>query len=132
MVIDSSAVIAILRREPEMEAFIRLIAQADIKLISAISVLECHLVSFAKRKQQGSQELDRFLDETSLDIISFDRPQLVAASEAFVRFGKGNHPAGLNFGDCCSYALAGVRGLPLLYKGDDFARTDIVSAVSAS
>ncbi len=132
MVIDSSAVIAILRYEPEMEAFIRLIAQADIKLFSAISVLECHLVSFAERKQQGSQELDRFLDETSLDIIPFDRPQLVAAREAFVRLGKGHHPAGLNFGDCCSSALARVRGLPLLYKGDDFARTDIVSAASAS
>lgn len=125
MMVDSSAVLAILQREPELEPFLAAIGAAEVRLISAVSVLECHLISLSRRRERGRRELDAFLAKTGLEIVAFDADQLAVARDAFAKFGKGRHPARLNFGDCCAYALAKARGLPLLFKGDDFGRTDV-------
>ena len=132
MVVDTSALMAIFLQEVEAENFLNLIDRSSSRLISAVSLVEITIVVYGRYRQSGLERLDRLIERLSLKAVAFDDTQAQAAREAFVRFGKGHHPAGLNFGDCCSYALAGVRGLALLYKGDDFARTDIVSAASAS
>src|SRR5438045_6652092 len=89
-------------------------------------------INGADRTPEAGIELDAFLERVEMDFVPFDHDQAKRARDAFVRFGRGRHPAGLNFGDCASYALAQVRGVPLLYKGEDFARTDVISAVRTS
>lgn len=126
--VDSSALVAILRREPEADAFLQLIATTEC-VVSAVTLLETSMV-LAGRTGDGSNwaELDALVARAEMEVAPFDAAQAEAARQAFVRYGKGRHPAGLNFGDCVSYALATLRGLSLLYKGNDFPRTDLASA----
>jgi ribonuclease VapC len=129
IVIDTSALIAILRREPEADEFLRIIVEAGPCLVLAVSVMEASLVLAGR---QGSDiswlGLDQLISRAGIEVIAQDRMLADIAREAFLRFGKGRHPAALNMGDCASYALAKARGLPLLYKGIDFSRTDLRSA----
>jgi ribonuclease VapC len=125
MVVDTSAAMAILRREPEAEAFARVIEAAETRLISAVSVLEAGMLVEARKREAGALELDSLLMRARLDVVPFDAEQAQVARLAFRRYGKGLHPAGLNFGDCAAYALAKTRGEPLLFKGDDFPLTDV-------
>ncbi|PWC44796.1 type II toxin-antitoxin system VapC family toxin [Azospirillum sp. TSO22-1] len=129
MIIDTSAVAAILLDEPDMARFAELIAGADCRLMSTAAVPELTMVIEARLGAQGVEDVDRFIEEAAITLIPFDAVQLAMAREAWRRFGKGRrHPAKLNFGDCIAYALSKTSGLPLLFKGDDFARTDVIPA----
>jgi ribonuclease VapC len=125
MVIDTSCLIAIFLHEPERQAFLDLILAAHARRISAASVLESGMVIEARRGEIGSRELDLFLSRLQFEIVPVDAEQVEVARMGWRKFGKGNHPASLNFGDCFAYALAKISGEPLLAKGDDFRRTDI-------
>lgn len=127
MTIDTSAVVAILFEEPEMAEFAFLIEQASRKQMSAVSVLEAAMV-LESRNRDNSADLDMFLHKASIRVVPFDIDQLALARVAFRRYGKGRHPAALNFGDCAAYALAQWSGEPLLFKGADFAATDVADA----
>jgi ribonuclease VapC len=126
MVIDTSAIAAILFDEPERGDFTSRIGAAAICRLSAASYLEISMVALSR--QGGLTLLDTWIRENAIDIVPVDAAQVLAGRDAFARFGKGRHPAGLNYGDCFSYALAAVTGEPLLFKGDDFSRTDIAPA----
>jgi ribonuclease VapC len=130
MVLDTSAVLAILQREAESEHFAALIEADPIRLISAVSVLETGMIVEVRKAESGALELDNFILRGQLQTVPFDAEQAGIARLAFRRFGKGRHPAGLNFGDCAAYALASTRGEPLLFKGEDFSKTDIALASS--
>ena len=125
MVIDTSALMAILLGEPEAEAFARALASNAKVLLSAFSALEAAIIIESKKGAAGSRELDLLLHRAHIEIIPFTPEQQEFAISAWRRFGKGRHPAGLNIGDCCSYALARLTNEPLLFKGDDFSQTDI-------
>jgi len=129
MVIDTSAVIAILRMEPEADLFLRTIANGETLLMSSVSALEAAMV-LAKSLNEATawQPLDEFIAASYIEIVPFDAEQSRLAREAFARFGKGRHKAGLNLGDCIAYALAMSRGMPLLFKGNDFSLTDVIVA----
>ena len=130
IVIDSSALIAILRREPEADAFIRIVSDADRRFVCSVSLLETSMVVAGGTGDAGSWvALDAMIARSGCEIVAQDEAQVAAARHAFLRFGKGRHPAGLNLGDCASYALAKILSLPLLFKGDAFARTDLSAAV---
>ena len=131
IVVDTSAIVAMAFGEPEREAFAQVIQQADKALISTVSVLEARMVVHGRRGQRAVVLVDDLLRLPVFEIVAPGVAEMDAAYAAFVAFGKGSsHPAALNFGDVFSYALAKVRGLPLLYKGDDFAQTDVMSAMS--
>ena len=131
--VDTSAIVAIVFDEPERPAFRQVIERADTALISTVSVVEARLVVYGRRGQRGVVIADDVLRLPVFEIVPPGRDEMDAAYAAFVAYGKGSgHPANLNFGDLFSYALAKVRGVPLLFKGDDFARTDIQSAAAAS
>ena len=125
MVIDTSAVIAILFGEEEAERFGTAIDNDPSRLMSAASVLEASLVVESELGEQGARELDFLLLKAGIETIPFNEEQLQVARYAFREYGKGRHPAGLNFGDCFSYALSRTTGEPLLFKGDDFSQTDV-------
>ena len=127
MVIDTSAVAAILFGEPEAERLAHAIAADATRLMSTFTALECALVVEARKGETGGHDLDILLHRAGVRILSLDADQWEVARDAWRRYGKGRHPAGLNLGDCCSYALARVSGEPLLYKGQDFARTDLAA-----
>ena len=127
--IDTSAMVAILRREDEAEPFARVIAEAERCFFSAVGLLEASMVMIGRGPPELGNLLDALVQELAIEIVPFDEGLARESRAAFIRFGKGRHPAGLNFGDCVSYALAQARGLPLLYKGDDFAKTDVIGAV---
>ena len=129
--VDTSALVAIAFAEPEREAFLQAIQIADKALISTVSVVETRMVIHGRRGQRAVILMDDLLRLPMFELVAPGAPEMDAAYAAFVTYGKGSgHPAGLNFGDVFSYALAKVRGLPLLYKGDDFAHTDIASALT--
>jgi ribonuclease VapC len=128
MVIDSSAITAIALSEVEAETFEQLISSDPVRLISAATLLEVSIVIEARLGDAGGQELDKWLFRTGVDIVPVDLVQTEIARRAWRRFGKGRHSAGLNYGDCFSYALAIHRGEPLLFKGSDFSQTDITVA----
>lgn len=128
MTLDTSAVIAILRDEPERAEFLLLIDQAARRVISAVSVLEAAMVLEGRSGSDAGSDLDVFLRRALVEIVPFDEEQVALARTAFRLFGKGRHRAGLNFGDCAAYALAEWSGEPLLFKGTDFAATDVVRA----
>jgi len=128
MVIDASALLAILLGEPEAEALSRAIAADAKRLVSAISVFEAAIVIRARKGPIGGRELDLLLHEATVRIVSFDADQVAIARAACEKYGKGYHPAALNLGDCCSYALSRSSGEPLLFKGDDFSKTDVAIA----
>jgi ribonuclease VapC len=131
MVIDTSALIAILLNEVETEAFAKAIAADPKRLISAFNLLETAIVIEAKKGEAGGVELDLLLHRARIETVAISAEQVELARTAWRVYGKGNHPAGLNIGDCCAYALAKYSGEPLLFKGGDFALTDIPSALSA-
>jgi ribonuclease VapC len=129
--IDSSALVAIFRLEAEADSFLKAIVAAERRVISALSVLETSMVmTGGARDREAFEPLDAFLIEAGIQIVPFDANQAHLAREAFMRFGKGRHRAGLNLGDCASYALAKAKAVPLLFKGADFPQTDIQAAVS--
>ena len=128
MIIDSSALVAILRYEPEAELMTRSIASAARRVVSACNLLEASIVMEGRFGEAGGRDLDLFLAKLRIEIAPFTPDHAGIARRAFRLFGKGRHPAGLNFGDCCAYALAKETGEPLLFKGDDFSRTDIAAA----
>ena len=125
MVIDSSAIIAILCDEPERYDFNRKIEADSRRLISTASVLETSIVLENRYGEEAYRELDFFLLKAAIEIRPFDAEQLEIARRAYRQYGKGRHPASLNYGDCFSYALAKQTGEPLLFKGNDFSQTDI-------
>ena len=128
MVIDTSAILAILFKEPERDVLAAAVGRAEVRLISSVTALESAIVVLARKGPAGLRELDLLVHRASLDVVPFGEEQLALAREAYEVFGKGRHPARLDFGDCCSYALARHSGEPLLFKGDDFARTDLTPA----
>ena len=130
MVIDTSAIVAILFAEADAELFARAIALDPMRLISAGTVLECCLVVESELGEEGDRELDLLLLRAGIETIPFNAEQLAIARQAFRLFGKGRHPAGLNYGDCFSFALSKASGEPLLFKGSDFPKTDIRSALT--
>lgn len=129
--IDSSAMIAILSMEADGPKVLWVLSNARARMMSAMSFLETSLVLARRRgdPEQGWQALDALVTEARIELVPFDGPQAAIARAAFLKYGKGRHPAALNFGDCAAYALAKSKNVPLLYKGADFAKTDIVSAL---
>jgi ribonuclease VapC len=130
MVIDTSAIVALLFNEADADLYEASIADAEESCISAASVLECSLVLESRYGVAGSQKLEQLLHEQGVAIVPFDEAQLVLARAAYRRFGRGRHAARLNFGDCFSYGLAKHLAAPLLFKGEDFPQTDIESALA--
>jgi ribonuclease VapC len=126
MVIDTSALIAILQKEPEAETFTRAIVRDSRRLISVMTALEAEMVVFGRAGDDGVALLELVLHKLQCETTPCSLEQLTFARRAFRRFGKGRHPAGLNLGDCFPYALARLTGEPLLFKGADFSQTDIV------
>ncbi|MGH8611299.1 MAG: type II toxin-antitoxin system VapC family toxin [Gammaproteobacteria bacterium] len=131
MVIDTSALLAILQDEPERRLFNEAIEAAESRVISAASFVETSIVIESRYGAEGQRDLDLFLGRAEIELVAVDSEQAHVARGAFSHFGKGRHKAGLNYGDCFSYALAKVRGEPLLYKGDDFSQTDVTPFVPA-
>lgn len=125
MVIDTSALAAILQGEPERRAFIEAIETADARLVSVATFVEISIVIEARYGAEGLRDLDHFIGRAAIELVPVDAGHGTLAREAFSRFGKGRHRAGLNYGDCFSYALAISTGEPLLFKGDDFVHTDV-------
>jgi ribonuclease VapC len=131
MIVDTSAVLAILFAEDDAELFARALAQADTRRMSAANFVEAAIVVDAQTKDRGSRQFDAFCRRAGLVIEPVTEEQAQVARQAYADFGKGRHPAGLNFGDCFAYALAKVAGEPLLFKGKDFRKTDVTSALAA-
>jgi ribonuclease VapC len=125
MVIDASALVAILLGEPEAQSFALAIAGDPKRLVSAFSALETAIVIESKKGESGGRELDLLFRQAKIEIVPVTAEQFEMARSAWRKYGKGRHPAALNIGDCCSYALAKSAGEPLLFKGNDFAQTDI-------
>jgi ribonuclease VapC len=125
MVIDTSALVAMLNDEPDAERFEAAVEADHVRLMSTASYLETAIVVETRFGEPGGRELDLWLHRAGVDLVGVDADQADAARAAYRLYGKGRHRAVLNYGDCFSYALAKVSGQPLLFKGDDFARTDI-------
>lgn len=125
MVLDTSALVAILTDEPEAARLEAAFDADPVRLISAANLLEATIVIETRYGRAGGAELDLLLYKAQVEVVVVDAEQSELAREAWRRFGKGRHPAGLNFGDCFAYALARQRGQSLLFKGDDFGRTDV-------
>jgi ribonuclease VapC len=128
MVIDASALVACLLDEPERVRFIDAINADPVRLVSVVGFVETSFVILGRKGEAGIADLQRFIADAQIERVPVDADQADLAVEAFRRFGKGRHPAGLNIGDCFAYALAAATNEKLLYKGADFARTDIVAA----
>ncbi len=128
MVLDSSAILAIVLDEPERSRFAGLVEADATRLVSTATLVEVMIVMESRKGDLGRLLIARFLDLTAAEIVAVTEDQARRAGNAFSRFGKGRRPAGLNFGDVFAYALAETTGEPLLFKGNDFARTDITSA----
>lgn len=131
IVIDTSAIVAILRDEPEKDRFVDAILAASPRLMSAVSLQEAGMVIAGRYGDEAVWEpLDALLARLDVEIIAHDATVARIARVAFLRFGKGRHPSRLNFGDCASYALAKAYAAPLLFKGEDFVHTDIASVIA--
>jgi len=128
VVIDTSALVAILFDEAERGHLVARIAADSRRLISAATLVESGILVEARRGESAGRELDLFLHRAQVLSVAVDEEQARRARAAWRTFGKGRHPAALNLGDCFSYALAQVIGEPLLFKGDDFSRTDVLRA----
>jgi len=129
MVIDTSAVIACLFSEPECDAFAEAIDADPVRLISVVGFVEASMVLLGRKRAEGLSDLRAFLDDGEIQRVAVDARQADLAVDAFRRFGRGRHPAALNIGDCFAFALAKATGEKLLFKGGDFARTDVASAI---
>lgn len=128
MIVDTSALIAILLSEPDSEMLSAAIASATPRIISAVTALEASIVIESKKGEAGLALLDELLSLAQFEIVAFNDAQQRIARVAYRRYGKGRHPASLNFGDCCAYALAKARNDTLLFKGNDFNQMDITPA----
>jgi len=129
MVIDSSALLAILLREPERWQFLQKIEAAAVRLIGSVTAVEAAAAFIHRRGPNHSAEFDQLLAEMRIVMVPFTADHYPIARDAWIRFGKGTHKSGLNFGNCCAYATARLAGEPLLFKGDDFRHTDIEAAI---
>lgn len=129
MVIDTSAILAILFDEAEAYSFAELIANDSIRIMSAPTLTECLIVLDAKKGEVAIRELELLIHKTTMEIAPYTAEQAMLAHIAWQQYGKGHHPAALNLGDCFSYALAKHTGEPLLFKGCDFSATDILSVI---
>lgn len=131
--VDTSALVAITLNEPERDTFLTVIRDSPKALISTVSVVETKMVLFSRRGIRAAVMLEDFLGLRRFEITSPSLADMDAAYAAFLTYGQGSgHPAALNFGDVFSYALAKIRNLPLLYKGNDFSETDLRPAISSS
>jgi ribonuclease VapC len=128
MVLDSSSIVAIHLRESGHERLIGKIDAAEMIVVGVPTLLETIMILNARLGQDARPMIFAFLRRLQCEVVPFNEEHLDAAVTAFVRFGRGRHPAALNFGDCMSYAVASVAGMPLLFTGDDFSRTDITPA----
>ena len=128
MVIDTSAIVAIFFNEPDAVSYRERIADDPIRLISAATLLETALVIEGRFGEAGGAELDLWLHKAAIEVVTVTAEAADQARRAWRRYGKGRHPAALNYGDCFSYALAALTGEPLLFKGNDFSQTDILAA----
>jgi ribonuclease VapC len=128
IVVDTSAIVAALAGEPERARINETLAGSALNLMSAGTYLECSIVLAARHGDDGVHDLRLYLHEAGVEIVPVDRDLADAALRGWSRYGRGRHPAALNFGDCFAYALAATRAAPLLFTGDDFARTDIQAA----
>jgi ribonuclease VapC len=128
VVLDSSAIVAIHLREPGYDRFIDAINRAEVVVVGAPTLFETAMVLSSKLGHDARPLLMPFLRDIGAEVVAFNEQHLEAATAAFLRFGRGRHPAALNFGDCMSYAVASVAGMPLLFTGGDFSRTDIAQA----
>jgi len=129
MVIDTSALLAVLLDEPERPGFVAAIDRDPTRAMSVVSFVECSLVLDARFGPDGVRDLDLFIARAQVNLVPVDADQAYLARQAWRRFGKGRHAAGLNFGDCFAYALARSLAEPLLFKGDDFVATDVAPVV---
>ena len=129
MILDTSAIIAMLLNEPGSELLKAAIRGRDDLHVGSPTVLEAGMVISSRLRKDGRPLIGDMLRQLNITIIPFDDSHAWAATGAFIRFGKGRHPAGLNFGDCMSYAIATIRQMPLLYTGNDFGKTDVISAL---
>jgi ribonuclease VapC len=125
MVIDTSAITVVLLNEANASLVARAIESGSPRLLSAANLLETSIVIESRKGEAGGREFDLLLYRTGIEVVAVDQDQAKIARLAWRRFGKGRHPAGLNYGDCLAYALAKSRRLPLLFQGHDFAQTDI-------
>lgn len=125
MIVDSSAILAVFFREPGAEELLAAILNADFAGIGAPTAAEAGLVLTARLKTNATGSLLRFFEETGIEIVPFTNLHWQRAIDAYARFGKGRHPAGLNFGDCMTYATVALAQQPLLCRGDDFRKTDL-------
>ena len=131
MVVDTSALVAVLLAEPEAEAFLQVFQASQVKLISTATLVEAKIVVARALGEPGLQHLDLFLQKAEIDPVPLHLEHVHWALRGWRQFGKGRHRAALNLGDCFSYALAMATGEPLLFKGDDFGLTDVVIALQA-
>ena len=127
MVVDPSALIAVLQDEPDRETIVERIQSAESICMSVVSFVEASIVIHHRNRIDGLLDLDLLISKAGIELVTCDANQAYVARSAFRVYGKGQHPAKLNFGDCFSYALAKTRNEPLLYKGQDFSQTDIES-----
>jgi ribonuclease VapC len=128
VILDSSAVLAILRKEPGHQHLLPLLEHADQVQIGGPTMFETAMVALRRFGKNGPGLVERFLDDWNVRVVAFGDRHWRIAFEAFARYGKGRHPAALNYGDCLAYASARVAAMPLLFVGNDFARTDIPPA----
>ena len=129
MVVDASAIVAVLLAEPDAESIAKALGEAPARLISAVTRAELSLVIERRKGDPGRHDLERLLGSGGFEVVSVTPHHADLAIKAFRRYGKGRHPAGLNIGDCFSYALAVATDHPLLFKGSDFAKTDVRAAI---
>ena len=125
MIVDSSAIVAILFDEPDARRYAAVLQAASRRRLSVANALEASIVAESRGGAAAGDDLDRFFERFAFELVPVTVEQLTAARRAWRRFGKGNHAAALNFGDCFAYALAETTGEPLLFKGEDFALTDV-------
>lgn len=129
MVIDTSAILAVLFGEEDRERFITILSDRGKKIISPFNALEADIVVQARKGEAGHHALERLMYNCEIEVVPFDSSMRKLAYEGWVKYGKGRHRASLNMGDCCSYALAKYLNAPLLFKGNDFSQTDIKSVL---
>ncbi|MDO9709819.1 type II toxin-antitoxin system VapC family toxin [Paracraurococcus lichenis] len=129
MIVDTSAVMAIVRKEPEAKDFNALLSERQGAVISAATLVELTMVAEGRGDEFAWAEVEALLAQAGIEVVAFTPDQARIAQDGWRRFGKGRHPAALNLGDCFAYALAKQRGEPLLFKGDDFSKTDVKAAI---
>jgi ribonuclease VapC len=129
MVVDSSALLAVLLNEPDSHQIRTAFDHDDIRLLSAATLVEVSIVIEARKGETGGRDLDLLISKAKIEVVPVDEDQADEARRAWRRFGRGRHPAALNYGDLFSYALSRTSGEPLLFKGDDLARTDVARVI---